>query len=200
MSHYFNKDIDKEVKSQEFIYQVKFKDTTFSFVSDNGVFSKDFLDIGTKILLDNLDIKEKSHILDMGCGIGVIGIILTKLLGVTADLVDVNDRALRLSNINALRNHVDVSVFESDFFQNISSKYDYIISNPPIHVGKEALHSFYENSVNYLHNDGELWLVINKKHGALTTIKKLEEIYGFVEVVNKKTGFYVIKAKKCLTN
>ena len=71
-----------------------------------------------------------------------------------------------------------------------------ILTNPPIRAGKETIFRFYEDAYTKLRIGGELWVVIQKKQGAPSTFDKLEEIFGQVEVVDKKKGYCIIKAKK----
>ena len=74
----------------------------FTFFTDNGVFSKDGLDFGSRLLLETIPLEEVGgKILDMGCGYGVFGIIFGKLAQSQVDMVDVNLRALHLAERNA---------------------------------------------------------------------------------------------------
>ena len=73
----------------------------FTFFTDNGVFSKDGLDFGSRLLLETIPLEEVGgKVLDMGCGYGVFGIVLNKILSCSVDMCDVNLRALHLSKIN----------------------------------------------------------------------------------------------------
>lgn len=191
MSHYFIN--DKNIKSNE--KQIKFvlQNKEYSFIVDNGVFSKDKLDFATKTLLESLPYEKiKGRILDFGCGWGPIGIIIKQKCNVIVDMIDINYRSINLSIKNALLNNVEVNIFESDIYSNIKEKYDYIITNPPIRVGKEILYKILFGAKNYLNKTGELWLVISKNQGAKSLIRDLSNIYQ-VEVIKKNKEFYVIK-------
>ena len=100
-----------------------------------------------------------------------------------------------LSINNVELNNVQANVFKSDGFNNIKSKYDLIITNPPIRTGKELIYKFFEEAVSHLNKNGSLILVINKKHGADSAIKFLKTIYESVEVLGRKKGFHVIRCK-----
>lgn len=192
MSHYF---INEELDSNEKIVNCKINDIDFKFITDNGVFSKHGLDFGTRSLLENLDIDNiNGNVLDFGCGYGPIGIYISKVKNIKVDMVDINLRSIELAKKNALLNKVSVNIFESDIYKNIDKKYDFIISNPPIRVGKEILYKILFDASNYLNSNGELWIVINKNQGAKSILKDLEKKYN-VELVNKNKGFYIIKAK-----
>ena len=94
MSQYF--DNDKNIKSERKIIKFNFDNKVFSIYSDNGVFSKDRFDYGTRVLLNSVDIDKLSgNVLDLGCGLGVVGIILgTFNKGINIDMVDINERAI----------------------------------------------------------------------------------------------------------
>ncbi len=190
MNHYFeNSDLKHNIQK----IKVKINNCDFTFMTDNGVFSKKGLDFGTRSLLENLD-SIKGDVLDFGCGYGPIGIYISKLTSANVDMVDVNLRSLDLAKKNAQLNQVKVNIFESNIYSNISKKYDFIITNPPIRVGKKILYEILFDAKNYLKPNGQLWLVINKDQGAKSTLNDLKKTYE-VTLVNKNKGFYIIKAK-----
>lgn len=190
MAHYFTN--DESIKSNEKIHEVVINSHEFKFISDNGVFSKRGLDFGTRTLLEALPIDRMSgEVLDFGCGYGPIGIYISSLTNAKVDMLDINKRSVELSKKNALLNKVDVNVFESNIYSNVDKKYDYIISNPPIRVGKKILYEILFEAKNHLKENGELWIVINKDQGAKSTAKDLEKLYK-VEIINKNKGFYII--------
>ena len=195
MVHYFSEDNDN-LKSNPQVIAFSANNTPLKFNTDNGVFSKNSFDRGTEILLKYLVVK-KSHktALDLGCGYGVIGIYLNKAHNLDVDMVDINKRAIDLSKANVELNNASANVFASDGLSNVKKKYDLIITNPPIRAGKEVIYRFFEDAAQYLNIDGEFYLVINKKHGAVSALSKLNEIYNKVEIINKKKGFNVIKCK-----
>ena len=166
----------------------------FTFLTDNGVFSKDGLDFGSRLLLETIPLDEVGgKILDMGCGYGVFGIVVGKLTSAHVDMVDVNLRALHLAERNARENHVDnVNIFESNVYQNVSSKYSSIITNPPIRAGKQVVYDIVMNAKEYLEKDGKLFLVIRKEQGAKSLIVDLETVYT-VKVLEKKKGFFILE-------
>lgn len=190
MSHYFTNDYveSKEVKTKCII-----KNTELTLITDNGVFSKKGLDFGTRSLLETID-NIKGQVLDFGCGYGPIGIYLKKTYDVEVDAVDINERALNLAKKNAELNNTKINIFESNIYENVNKKYDYIVTNPPIRVGKKILYEILFNAKEYLKENGELWLVIHKDQGAKTLAKELEKKYK-VEIKNKNKGFYIICAR-----
>ena len=171
------------------------RNKNFHFITDNGVFSKAHVDFATSFMLNTIFNDVKGSVLDLGCGYGVIGIIVSSNSNVSKiTMCDVNQRALDLAKRNAEKNKViNYEVVESDCFENINEKFDTIITNPPIRAGKSVIYKMYEDSKNHLKSNGVLFLVINKKHGAPSTITFLESIFNNVEVLDKKAGFNVIK-------
>ena len=131
--------------------------------------------------------------MDIGCGCGPIGIYLAKL-GFNVDMTDINKRALHLSKMGIKEQKLNCNIFESDAYINIKDKYDYIISNPPIRVGKEKLYEIIMNAKDHLKQNGELWIVVRKKQGADSLVRDMKEVYKEVDIIIKKKGFYIIKA------
>ena len=192
MTHYFTND---DVKSEEKEINIIFKNQKYVMNTDNGVFSKKGLDFGTRTLLENIPLEIlKGDVLDFGCGYGPIAIIVGANTDANVDAIDVNLRSLKLAKKNAIRNRVNVNFFESNIYSNVDKKYDYIITNPPIRVGKKILYQILFEAKNYLKENGEIYFVINKDQGAKSIIKDLENEY-LVNVVAKNKGFYVINLK-----
>jgi len=193
MSHYFTNDY---VKSEEKEINIIVKNTKLTLLTDNGIFSKHGLDFGTRTLLESLNLSElKGDILDFGCGYGPIGIYLKKTTNANIDMLDINKRALNLARKNAKKNEVNVNIFESNLYQNVTKKYDYIITNPPVRVGKQILYQILFEAAKYLKENGKLIFVINKNQGAKSVARDLSEKYE-VEIITKNKGFYIISAKK----
>ena len=109
-------------------------------------------------------------------------------------MCDINNRALDLTMRNCKKNDIsNYEVIESNCFEKITDKFDNIVTNPPIRAGKETLYNMYKDCKEHLNGGGALYLVINKKHGAPSTIAYLSTIFDNVEVLDKKAGFNVIK-------
>lgn len=197
MSQYF--DNDNNIRHNKRIIEFYFNDKNYNLYSDNGVFSKDKFDYGTKLLLDSIDISKLSgNVLDLGCGIGVVGIILgTNNKNINIDMIDINERAISLVRDNLTLNKVKANVFSSDVYSNVNKKYDYIITNPPIRAGKEVVRKFLLGGYDYLNDNGILYFVMRKDHGVKSMIKELESKYN-VTIVNKDKGFYIVSLTKHL--
>lgn len=178
---------------------VLLNDTKYTFISDNGVFSKGEVDYGSIALLKIL-LKQKlvGNILDIGCGYGTIGLILAKNFPECNFLLsDVNIRACALARENKKSFGVkNVEIIESDIFQNIDKNFDYIVTNPPIRAGKKVIYSIFEQSYHHLNQNGSLFIVIRRSHGAESAQKFIHSIFGNCELLKKDKGFYVYCATK----
>ncbi len=172
----------------------------FSFISDSGVFCKDGLDDGSRLLLETIAKTDLGNsILDMGCGIGPIGLLLAhfdKNRHIT--LVDVNRRALDCAKQNAAKLGLSsrVDIFESDVYSNINSSFSTIVTNPPIRAGKKVTYAMYAGAISHLNEGGQLILVIRKQQGASSCQEYLKTIFKEVEVVKSKKGYRILIAKK----
>ena len=192
MGQYFTN--DNSIPSKLVKTRAVVLNNSFIFYTDNGVFSKDGLDFGSRLLLENIPLTEIGEsLLDVGCGYGVFGIILNKILGVKVTMCDVNRRALHLAEKNIKGNKCsDCSVIESSCYQNINSKYSTIITNPPIRAGKKVVYEILEGAKDYLLPGGRLFFVVRKEQGAKSIISDMQKIYN-VEVLERKKGFFIIK-------
>ena len=194
MSFYFDKNTN--IKSNEKTVHVSINNLMYAFITDNNVFSKKGLDFGTRTLLECLDLKNMNgDVLDFGCGYGPVGIYIKSNTNSNVDMIDINERAINLARKNAKLNNVDVNIFESDIYSNVSKKYDYIITNPPIRVGKEILYKILVGAKDYLKENGSLIFVINKDQGAKSTMEYLKNYYN-VNILEKNKGFYVFQCEK----
>lgn len=191
--HYYSTNPASESKERIIEYDINGK--KIQLITDNGVFSKAHVDFATSFMITTIFNDVKGNVLDLGCGYGVIGIAVSFSQNVNkVTMCDVNQRAIDLAKRNAENNNLkDFEVIESDCFLNIKQKYDTIITNPPIRAGKSVIYKMFEDSHLHLNDGGALYLVINKKHGAPSTIAYLKTLFDNVEVLDKKAGFNVIK-------
>ena len=195
MSQYFEE--NKDLKEKKQLITISFKEKNYKLYTNNGLFSKDKFDYGSRLLLETItQNKLTGKVLDLGCGYGAIGIILANTYPqLTVDMVDITDRAITLSKENAnAQNIKNVNVFKSNIYEDITIKYNYIITNPPIRAGKETVRKFLINAKEHLKLDGQLWFVMRKDHGVKSMIKELEEIY-IVTIEQKSKGFYIVKCE-----
>ena len=197
MNQYFTN--NDNIRSERRVIKYNYDSLSLSFISDNGVFSKDKIEYGSRLLVDtylkyNKD-KNISSFLDVGCGYGFISILLSKILNVKGIGIDVNRRALKLAEENAKLNKVNVDFIESDCYKNVSGVYDLIISNPPIRAGKSVVLEILRGASEYMSDASELWFVIRKDQGAKSVINEISSLYK-IDIVEKSKGFFIIVAKK----
>lgn len=195
MAHYFTD--NKDLKSEEISFDCEVLGNKFTFFSDNGVFSKTHLDFGSLLLMEefkNPDIE--GLLLDLGCGIGVIGTILGKLYKREVIFTDVNPRAIFLTQKNASNNGIKFEAILTNATENVDKKFACILTNPPIRAGKKVIYNFFDEAYEKLVTNGELWFVMRRSHGVESAIKKIDELFGNYEVVKRKNGFWIVKTIK----
>jgi len=192
MSHYHQ--FDKQLKSLEKQITYHFNNHVFSFLTDHGVFSMDHIDHGSDVLLHALDINDYSHILDVGCGYGVLGCVLkTMYPRANVTMFDVNPRAVALAKKNT--EHLkDVFVLESDSVPE--GLYDLVVMNPPIRAGKKVIFDLYTQIYQHMTSKGAFYIVISKRHGAPSHQAFLKTMFDEVNKVEKSKGYDVYKAIK----
>lgn len=197
MDQYFSQSPDVDSNPQTWSYQLRGQ--TFAFTTDNGVFSKNEVDFGSRVLIETFRPPDlDGPILDLGCGYGPISISLAAAFPERTVIgVDVNKRALKLAEKNAKQNKIaNVSFKESDILSNVTDRsFAAILTNPPIRAGKQVVHKMFEEAKKALLPNGELWVVIQKKQGAPSAKKKLMALFKEVEVVTKEKGYFIFCAK-----
>ena len=198
MEHYYTNNPTTE--SREKIINSTIANENLKFYTDNGVFSKESVDFGTKTMLESFTTdKKNAKVADIGCGYGVISIFLAKKYPTYKfTMVDVNNRVLELSKKNIELNNIEneVEVLESSSFDNVEGNFDIVLTNPPIRAGKKIVHKIMTDSYAHLNAQGELWVVIQKTQGMASCKKLLEDTFSMVEVVSKNKGYYILKAVK----
>ena len=192
MGHYFiNEDLKSDIKKFNF----EINNQKFLFNTDNGVFSKGELDYGSYLLIKNVLPIVSGKVLDLGCGYGPIGITINKVTNSDVLMVDVNKRAVHLANMNIKENNcVNTKAIVSDGFNEIDEKFNYIVTNPPIRVGKEILYNLIYSCKEHLLENGEIYLVIRKQQGANSFMEDMKKTFD-VKIVDKSKGFFIICLK-----
>ena len=195
MEHYYSERQKSLLNIKKISQKIKNKD--FEFYTSSGVFSKYKIDNGTLVLAENMRIRENDNVLDIGCGIGVLGIAAAKLFNANAAMADINKRAVMLAGKNIELNNVKAEVCQGNLYEKIKQNdFDVILSNPPQNAGKEICFQLIEKSKNYLKDGGNLQLVARRNKGGQTLSNKMKEVFGNVKVIAKKSGYWVYQSFK----
>lgn len=191
-AHYFSPDPGGRHRPGQI--EVRAGDTTFTLATDAGVFSRERLDPGTAVLLERLAIPpESGDVLDLGCGYGPIALsVAMRCPACTVWAVDVNDRALELVRHNARRLGVtNVRACEPDEVPG-TVRFAALYSNPPIRIGKAALHELLLRWLRRLAPGGTGQLVVQRNLGADSLARWLTE-QGFpTERTASSRGYRVL--------
>jgi 16S rRNA (guanine1207-N2)-methyltransferase len=196
--HYFSK--KPHTDSSPKTWKTELKNKMYTFTTDTNVFSKNAVDFGSRLLIETFKAPDvPGDFLDLGCGYGPIGVSIADTYPDRhVVMADVNERAISLAKENTKTNLIEnVEVVISDLFSNLSDReFASVITNPPIRAGKDVVHHIFEGAKEVLVEKGELWVVIQKKQGAPSAKKKINDLFDNVEVVDRKKGYYILKAVK----
>jgi len=193
VSHYF--DERPGVASDLVVVDVVLADVAFTLATDRGVFSHGHVDSGTLLLLQQAPTPAATgDLLDLGCGAGPIAVALAKRSpAATVWAVDVNERARDLTAANAARNGLDnVRVVAPDGVPD-EVVFSTIWSNPPIRIGKHALHDLLLAWLGRLAPDGDAVLVVQKNLGADSLQRWLGEHGHPTERIASRAGFRLLR-------
>lgn len=197
-NHYYTNQPEVAHDRKKWTFPLRGKN--FTFITDSNVFSKGTVDFGSRVLIDAFDDTNlpEGDILDVGCGYGPIGLSLAHSTGRHVEMVDVNERAVELAKENADLNGIKhVTIYPSNIYEKVErTDFAAVVSNPPIRAGKSVVHGIIEESYDKLVKSGTLTIVIQKKQGAPSAKKKMEEIFGNAEVVAKEKGYFIIVSEK----
>jgi len=184
-------DDDPTVPSNPLIVDVTLPDTAFTMETDRGVFSHGHLDTATSMLLRaDLPLAAVGALLDLGCGAGPIALTMARRSpDATVWAIDVNARARDLCARNAERNGLDNIVVAHPDDVPDDLRFATIWSNPPIRVGKQALHDLLLTWLGRLSPDGHGALVVQKHLGADSLQRWLVDRGFATERIASKSGF-----------
>lgn len=195
--HYFSEGPAGEAQVRE--RTVRLRDRQYGVVTSSGVFSADRLDRGTAVLLSRVPapaVGEGDLAVDVGCGWGPVTLALAAEAP-AADVwgVDVNARARDLTRENLRRAGLTASVLSPDeaFAALDGRRIRLIWSNPPVRIGKAALHDMLLTWLGLLSDDGEAWLVVSRNLGADSLMKWLAAQGHDVERAASSKGFRVLR-------
>ena len=193
--HYYSENPNIAHDEKQVIYEVMGNE--FRCITDAGVFSRDGLDMGTRIMLEAMP-EMRGRVLDLGCGWGPVGLAVGKKYPDT-DIVmtDINLRAVETAEKNLKANGVkNAKAIQGDGYENVEGKFDFILLNPPIRTGKNVIYGMFSDARDYLSESGALYIVIRKQQGAESAEKYLNTIYGDVERIAREKGYWVLRCAR----
>jgi len=191
MPHYHD-----ETEREEFPIVIRWNGENLKFTSSKGIFSKDGLDRGTAVLLEHMQLPLTGRALDLGCGIGVVGIIV-KRTNPKLDVVqtDVTDKARALTFRNTKSTGTSTRVVRGDCYEKVGEElFDVILLNPPRAAGKETILKMINEAPAHLNVGGSLQLVAMTNKGGKSYETMMMNAFGNVEKIGRGGGFSVYKA------
>ncbi len=195
-NHYYTQNPDVLHEEQHWPFTLLGNELLFT--TDNGVFSKNRVDYGSRVLLEafNADKTPAGPWLDLGTGYGPIGLALAKQWPERqVTMVDVNELALALARQNAVANQIEnVEIKSSDIYANVTQRYAAIITNPPVRAGKQVVTTMLEEAALHLLPGGTLTVVLQKKQGAPSAKKHMTETFGNCQILKKDKGYYILES------
>ena len=174
----------------------------YVFKTTTGVFSKQKIDLGTKILIKHMIIpKDPSFLLDLGCGYGPIGIVLAyESPQSNVYFIDINKRAIwcvkENIKINLPQAQDRLYVLDGYYFKalkNKNVKFDGIYMNPPVRQGRDEFLNLFDELPNYLKSNGYFEFVLRRKMGAEFIFNYLSQNFpeNTVSIKIKRSGYWI---------
>lgn len=205
MEHYFTARDADGIEPE--LFETHIDGNKYNFYSASGVFSKNKFDFGSRLLLKAADEylssaffneDEPVRVLDLGCGIGILGIMLAlRHKNVLCTLTDINERAVHLAKMNVRHFKLQdrLEVVSGDKYENVVGKFDLIITNPPIRTGKPNVSLMLGGAAAYLNQGGALLAVIQKKQGSASYAKIIEAAFGNCLTIMRDKGYHILCSK-----
>jgi 16S rRNA (guanine1207-N2)-methyltransferase len=191
--HYFSP--EPAVASEPALVELRLPDVELTLLADRGVFSSRRVDPGTLALLKESPAPPpEGHLLDLGCGYGPIACALAaRSPAATVWAIEVNSRALQLTAANAKR--LGLANVRPAAPEEVPEAVQFaaIWSNPPVRVGKSALHSLLATWLERLAGGASAWLVVNRHLGGDSLAQWLASEGWAVRRAASKSGYRVLE-------
>ncbi len=190
--HYYSEKQRSPAEVHEF--SCRLRGQMFRFLSASGTFAKYRVDAATRLLVEHAAVAGGARILDLGCGIGVIGIAMARLFNASASMIEINERAAGLAKRNAGLNGVAdrVEVLQGSLYGPVGkSRFDAILVNPPMAAGRELCYRIIDEAPEHLSKGGTLQLVARHTKGGAMLEARMAERFGNCKTLAKQGGFRV---------
>ncbi|MGD0160759.1 MAG: methyltransferase [Candidatus Bathyarchaeia archaeon] len=171
----------------------------FEFLTASGVFSKQRVDLGTRLLIESMILPKKGCALDIGCGYGAVGIAAAALnQRLYVFLTDVNRRAVWLAKQNVEKNMINnAEVRNGCLYSPVKDMiFDCILSNPPVSAGMETVKAIIIEAPQHMACGGVFQMVVKSKVGGKRLRTIFEEAFGNFEVLARESGYRVLLSRK----
>lgn len=192
--HYF--EAEPRSASRRRVVEETVRGVTMRLATDNGVFSKNGLDPGSRLMIESAEIRPGARVLDLGCGYGPVGIAIALIApSALVWMVDINERAIALARANIEANQLSerCHAWRSDGVAALPEElaFQAVLLNPPIRAGKSTVQRLFRDASRRLTGDGRLYTVVRKQQGADSVFRYLIDLYGNATVVAKAKGYRV---------
>jgi 16S rRNA (guanine1207-N2)-methyltransferase len=171
----------------------------FEFLTSSGVFSKRRVDLGTRLLVASMILPEEGWVLDVGCGYGAVGVAAAAFNpNLRVVMVDVNERAVWLAGQNIKLNSVgNAEVRRGYLYEPVTAlSFNCVLSNPPVSAGMETVKAIIVEAPKHMADKALFQMVVRSKIGGKRLRVMLEEAFGNVEILARKSGYRVIVSEK----
>jgi len=197
VEHYFTERPKSEARFG--LIRTYLRGKPFDFMTASGVFSKDRVDLGTRILVESMVLPENGCLLDVGCGYGAVGIaaaVFNPNLHVA--MVDVNIRAVRLARRNAKLNHVwNTEIRHGHLYEAVEDVvFDCVVSNPPVSAGMKTVEAIIAQAPEHMASRATLQAVVKSKICGKRLLSFFEDAFGNVDVLARGSGYRVLISQK----
>lgn len=193
-----------DLSAYQHVIEAELRGRRYTFHTRAGVFSRNGIDDGTRLLVESADIRPRHSVIDVGCGYGPIGITAAHVASVgRVVMVDTNVRAVECASRNICSHHLNharkngkprVEAVVGDRFDAVpGERFDRVLSNPPFHAGVDVLHPLVEESHAHMRVHGRLYLVIMRYVG---TKRHMEKVFGNCRVVARSDKHVVLMSER----
>lgn len=192
--HYFTTSPNSELEKG--LIKTFLRGREYTFLTASGLFSYKRIDNGTRLLVESMVIPQKGLFLDMGCGIGVIGLVAARENPeLKVVMIDINPRAVMIASENVKRMNLgNVEVLEGFLYEPVKErKFNTIVSNPPVSAGMSRIvEPLVKNASKHLSSEGSIQLVIQSQKGGNTLAEYMTEAFGEYKILARSGGYRVL--------